>query len=212
MLHFDGHPAGDVMLHDLGCVCLVCFRPAASHSAERSSGAGLQLGGVQTQMQTMQVEPDADTRTGTAESARREKAAHGLHLSELQRHRKEVGKRYVLWVCFNWRKIWPIWLKYHNFIFPFILILIFGPRTTKPVVFHSCMNVFDLLNTKEDILKNLGKQSSSGAPLTSIVFYFLLWKSMVPQNSLVTNFLQNIFLCVQQNKDIQTGLELLEGE
>ncbi len=34
------------------------------------------------------------------------------------------------------------------------------------------------------------KQSSSGAPLTSIVFLFLLWKSMVPQNSLVTNFLQ----------------------
>ncbi len=35
---------------------------------------------------------------------------------------------------------------------------------------------------------------------------------MVPQNSLVTNFLENIFLCVQQNKDIHTGLELLEGE
>ncbi len=35
---------------------------------------------------------------------------------------------------------------------------------------------------------------------------------MLPQNSLVTNFLQNIFLCVQQNKEIQTGLELLEGE
>ncbi len=45
-----------------------------------------------------------------------------------------------------------------------------------------------------------GKQSSSGAPLTSIGFFFLLWKSMVPQNSLVTNFLQNIFLCVWQNK------------
>ncbi len=44
------------------------------------------------------------------------------------------------------------------------------------------------------------------------IFFFLLWKSMVPQNSLVTNFLQNIFLCVQQNKDIHTGLELLEGE
>ncbi len=57
-----------------------------------------------------------------------------------------------------------------------------------------------------------GKQSSSGAPLTSIVFFFLLWKSMVPQNSLVTNFLQNIFLCVRQNKDIRTGLELPEGE
>ncbi len=57
-----------------------------------------------------------------------------------------------------------------------------------------------------------GKQSSSGAPLTSIVFFFLLWKSMVPQNSLVTNFLQNIFLCVRQNKKTHTGLELLEGE
>ncbi len=45
-----------------------------------------------------------------------------------------------------------------------------------------------------------GKQSSSGAPLTYIVFFFLLWKSMVPQNILVTNFLQNIFLCVRENK------------
>ncbi len=42
-----------------------------------------------------------------------------------------------------------------------------------------------------------GKQSSSGAPLTSIVFFFLLWKSMMPQNNLVTNVLQNIFLCVR---------------
>ncbi len=42
--------------------------------------------------------------------------------------------------------------------------------------------------------------------------FFLLWKSMVPQNSLVTNFLQNIFLCVQQNKDIHSGLGLLQGE
>ncbi len=57
-----------------------------------------------------------------------------------------------------------------------------------------------------------GKQSSSGAPLTSIVFFFLLWKSKVPQNSLVTNFLQNIFLFARQNKDIHKGLELLEGE
>ncbi len=36
----------------------------------------------------------------------------------------------------------------------------------------------------------------------------LLWKSMVPQNNLITNFLQNIFLCVQHNKDIHTNLEL----
>ncbi len=33
---------------------------------------------------------------------------------------------------------------------------------------------------------------------------------MLPQNSLVTNFLQNIFLCVQQNKLMNAGLELLE--
>ncbi len=42
--------------------------------------------------------------------------------------------------------------------------------------------------------------------------FFLLWKSMVPQNCSVSHILQNIFLCVQQNKDIHTGLELLEGE
>ncbi len=35
---------------------------------------------------------------------------------------------------------------------------------------------------------------------------------MVPQNYSVSHILQNIFLCVQQNKDIDTGLELLEGE
>ncbi len=57
-----------------------------------------------------------------------------------------------------------------------------------------------------------GKQSSSVAPLTSIVFFLLLWKPMVPQNSLVTNLIQNIFLCVRQNKEIHAGLELLEGE
>ncbi len=31
------------------------------------------------------------------------------------------------------------------------------------------------------------------------------------QNSLITNFLQNIFVCVQ-NKHIHTGLDLLEDE
>ncbi len=51
-----------------------------------------------------------------------------------------------------------------------------------------------------------------GAPLTSIVGKKILWKSMVPQNCSVSHILQNIFLCVQQNKDIHTGLELLEDE
>ncbi len=35
---------------------------------------------------------------------------------------------------------------------------------------------------------------------------------MVPQNSLVTNFLQNIVFCVQQNKEIHKGLEIIDGE
>ncbi len=42
---------------------------------------------------------------------------------------------------------------------------------------QTCMNVF-VLNTKEDILKNVGNRA---------VF-------LVPQNSLITNFLQNIYL------------------
>ncbi len=35
---------------------------------------------------------------------------------------------------------------------------------------------------------------------------------MVPQNLSVSLIPQNNFLCVQQNKDIQTGLELLGSE
>ncbi len=35
---------------------------------------------------------------------------------------------------------------------------------------------------------------------------------MVPQNCSVSHIIQNIFLCVQQNKDIHTGLEPLEDE
>ncbi len=35
---------------------------------------------------------------------------------------------------------------------------------------------------------------------------------MVPQNRSVSHILQNNFLCVQQNKYIQTGLELFESE
>ncbi len=76
-------------------------------------------------------------------------------------------------------------------------------------------NLYECLCSAEHIgryFEECGKQSRSGAPLTSIVFVFLIWKSMVPQNSLITIFLQNIFLCVRQNKEIHTGLELLEGE
>ncbi len=74
------------------------------------------------------------------------------------------------------------------------------------------MNVFVLPNTKEDILKKVCNQAVLGAPLTSIVGKKILWKPMVPQNCSVSHILQNIFLCVQQNKDINTGLEILDSK
>ncbi len=77
--------------------------------------------------------------------------------------------------------------------------------------FQPSTNVFVLANTKEDILKNVGNRAVLGHNWLPYIF-FLLWKSMVPQNCVATNFLQNIFLCVRQNKDIRTGLEPIEGE
>ncbi len=74
------------------------------------------------------------------------------------------------------------------------------------------MNVFVLLNTKEDILMDVGNRAVLGYHWLPYYFFSLLWKSMVPQNSLFTNFLQNIFLSVWQNKEMHTGLELLEGQ
>jgi len=40
----------------------------------------------------------------------------------------------------------------------------------------------------------------------------ILWKSMGSINCLVPNILQTILFCVQQNKEIHTGLKQLEGE
>ncbi len=37
---------------------------------------------------------------------------------------------------------------------------------------YDCLNVFVLLNTKEDILKKVGNRAVFGAPLTPIVFIF----------------------------------------
>ncbi len=74
------------------------------------------------------------------------------------------------------------------------------------------MNVFVLLNTKEDILKKVCNQAVLGTPLTSIVG---------KKNTMVINGAPELLcfphsseylLCVQQHKDIHTGLKLLEGE
>ncbi len=82
-------------------------------------------------------------------------------------------------------------------------VIIYSPCT-------SCMNVFVLLNTKQDILKKVGN-SSFEAPLILMVFFPTMEVNGAPKQP-GYKLLQNIFLCVQQNKDILTGLELLEGE
>ncbi len=83
---------------------------------------------------------------------------------------------------------------------------------THPQVVPNLYECLCYAEHKERYSEECRKQSSSGVPFTSIVFCFLPWMSMVPQNSLVTNKRQNIFLCVRQNKEIHTGLELLEVE
>ncbi len=72
------------------------------------------------------------------------------------------------------------------------------------------MNVFVLPNTKEDILKKVCNQAVLGH-----INFHSRNKNTIEVNGVpesVSHILQNIFLCVQQNKDIHTGLELLEGE
>jgi len=63
--------------------------------------------------------------------------------------------------------------------------------------------IFLQLNTKEDILKNIGKQT---VELDSIF-------NFITVNCLVADILQNIFVCVLQKKETHdTGLEHREGE
>ncbi len=59
------------------------------------------------------------------------------------------------------------------------------------------MNVFVLLNTKEDILKNVETEQIWGKIDLRGIFTMEINGA---QKSLVTNFLQNIFLCVRQKK------------
>ncbi len=69
-----------------------------------------------------------------------------------------------------------------------------------------------MLNTKEDILKNVEESNSCWSPLTSRVGKEILWKSVGTINCLITSILQNIFFYVQHKKETHTGLEWHEGE
>jgi len=62
--------------------------------------------------------------------------------------------------------------------------------------------LFFLLYKREDIFLRI----------SVFVCFFILWKLMGTSNRSVSNFLQNIFLCVQQNNNSYTGLEQQEGE
>ncbi len=44
------------------------------------------------------------------------------------------------------------------------------------------------------------------------IFFSIIWKSMATVNCLVTNIFQNIFFCVPQLKELDTGLEQLKVE
>ncbi len=89
-----------------------------------------------------------------------------------------------------------ITLNYMNSVFR----LVFRKCVFKEIV-HPTMIVvpnlyeFLLLNTKEDILKNAGNQTFDSA-FTSIVFLYLLWKSMGTRNCLVLqNSSKYLLLC-----------------
>lgn len=87
----------------------VSFRPAASHGAD-GSRRGSAVGWHADTNADHAGGADTDARTGTAKSARREKTAYGLHLSKLQRCRKEVAK--ILFMkAFLKKKICATWVK-----------------------------------------------------------------------------------------------------
>jgi len=71
------------------------------------------------------------------------------------------------------------------------------------------MSFFIQLNTKYDIMKNAGNQSTVAIGFHNIEKE-ILWKSMATVDCLVANILQNIFFCPQQNTETHTGLEQCE--
>ncbi len=116
-----------------------------------------------------------------------------------------------LWLsgCYKTNTLWEtVIYLFKGIVHPKILIL---SSFTHPQVVPNLYEYLCSAEHKERYSEECGKQKFWGT-IDFYSIFFLLWKSMVPQNSLVTNFLQNIFLCVRQNKDIHTGLELLEGE
>jgi len=73
------------------------------------------------------------------------------------------------------------------------------------------MNFFLLLNTKYDMLKNVGNQTVDG-PIDFHSMGAQKYESQWGSSKVwLPHIVQNIFFCVQQKKGIHTGLEKLEG-
>ncbi len=73
------------------------------------------------------------------------------------------------------------------------------------MLFQTCIHLFRLLDTKEDILKNVGK-------LTAIDFHSISFHAIEVNGYRQLFGYQNVIFCVQQKKETHTGLERLEGE
>ncbi len=119
--------------------------------------------------------------------------------------------------CCCWRNYREIWMQFLAFELDLCLILFHQRNCTFKGTVHPKMKILSSF-THPQVDPNLyecvcsehkGRYSEEWGKQSSI--FLLLLKSMVSQNSLITNFLQNIFLCVQ-NKHIHTGLDLLEGD
>ncbi len=80
---------------------------------------------------------------------------------------------------------------------------------THPQVIPSLYKCLCSAEHKGRYSEERGKQSSSGAPLTSIVYFF---PTMVVNGAPKQPGYKFSSEYVRQNKDIHTGLELLEGE
>ncbi len=73
---------------------------------------------------------------------------------------------------------------------------------------QTCINLFIVVNTKEDISKNVGNQTVAG-PLDR--YTKILWNSLGTSNCLVFHILQNS-MYVQQKKETHSGLKLILSE
>ncbi len=92
-------------------------------------------------------------------------------------------------------KMWPKKIKIKGTVHPKMKIM---SSFTHPQVFP---NLYECVcpEHRGRYSEECGKQSSSGAPLTSIVFVFPLWKSMVPKTVWLQSFFKISFFVLRHS-------------